>query len=302
MRTPRDGTPVGIRPRHARGRLEVDAAWAGLLGAGRGGWRGPLGLTPSGEPVVPGDRGASVGELATVDAQGAVTGPMTPEAAQLLALLAPVALAPPDQPFVVAQLAQSLDGYIATEDGASRSLSGAANLDHLHRLRALVDVVVVGRRTATRDDPRLTVRRVDGPHPARAVLDPSGRVAASARLFAADGARCLRLGAGTGPAHVEHVRVSRDPQDVRSALARAGLRRILVEGGGETVSAFVEAGAVDRLHLAVAPFFFGAGRRGLALPAARSVAGAHRPRLRRFAMDPDVLYECAFAAGATRTS
>ncbi len=294
MRTPRDGTPVG--PRHPRRLLDADAAWAGLRGVVNAPWRGPLGLTADGLPVVPGDG------IASVDAGGEVRGRATPEAAQLLALLGPVALATPERPFVVAQLAQSLDGFIATASGASRSLSGPANLDHLHRLRALVDVVVVGRRTACLDDPRLTVRRVPGAHPARAVLDPSGRVDGGAQLFAADGSRCLRVGTGACPSHVEQLQVGRTPRDVLAALAGAGFRRILVEGGGETVSSFVAAGVVDRLHLAVAPVFFGAGRRGLALPAVGSVEGAHRPPARRFAMDPDVLYELAFDRGATSTS
>ena len=88
----------------------------------------------------------------------------------------PIARAPLDRPFVVAQLGQSLDGRIATVTGESRYINGSAALDHLHRLRAEVDAVVVGAGTIVADDPLLTVRRVAGKSPARVVIDPSGRI------------------------------------------------------------------------------------------------------------------------------
>ena len=77
---------------------------------------------------------------------------------------------------VVGQVGQSLDGRIATTTGRSCYINGAAGLAHLHRLRALVDAVVVGVRSAVADDPRLTVRHVAGPDPARVVIDPRGRL------------------------------------------------------------------------------------------------------------------------------
>src|SRR6201991_2834844 len=83
-----------------------------------------------------------------------------------------------DSVTVVGQLGQSLDGRIATETGHSHYINGPAGLAHLHRLRALVDAVVVGIGTALADNPQLTVRRVSGPHPARVVIDTRGRLPA----------------------------------------------------------------------------------------------------------------------------
>src|SRR3954454_19347186 len=89
--------------------------------------------------------------------------------------------APIDRPFVVAQLGQSLDGRIATSTGASRSINGTCALDHLHRLRAHVDAVIVGVGTVIADNPMLTVRRVPGPNPARVFIDPHGRLPETAQ-------------------------------------------------------------------------------------------------------------------------
>src|SRR5215471_9672118 len=105
------------------------------------------------------------------------------------ALYGPLRAGRVDDLMVVAQLGQSIDGRIATTTGHSKYINGAAGLDHLHRLRALVDAIVVGVETAVCDDPELTVRRVAGPNPARVVIDPRGRLSATARLLRPDGAR-----------------------------------------------------------------------------------------------------------------
>ena len=86
-----------------------------------------------------------------------------------------------DDMVIVGQCGQSIDARIATASGHSHYINGPEGLAHLHRLRALVDAVVIGAGTAVADDPQLTVRRVEGPHPARAVLDPNGRLLATAR-------------------------------------------------------------------------------------------------------------------------
>src|SRR5207237_10563778 len=96
-----------------------------------------------------------------------------------------------DDLMVVGQIGQSLDGRVATESGHSHYINGPAGLAHLHRLRALVDAVVIGVGTALADDPQLTVRRVAGPNPARVVIDPTGRISSNARLLAEDGVRKL---------------------------------------------------------------------------------------------------------------
>ncbi len=57
-----------------------------------------------------------------------------------------------DDLLVVGQIGQSLDGRAATATGHSHYINGADGLDHLHRLRALMDAVVVGVGTAIADD------------------------------------------------------------------------------------------------------------------------------------------------------
>ena len=107
-----------------------------------------------------------------------------------------------DDLVVVGQCGQSIDARIATPTGHSHYINGEAGLAHLHRLRALVDAVVIGVGTAIADDPQLTVRRVEGPSPARVIVDPSGRLPSTARVLTADGIRRLVVTAAGVPARL----------------------------------------------------------------------------------------------------
>ena len=210
--------------------------------------------------------------------------------------------ADPALPFVVAQLGQSLDGRIATPTGESRWINRDAALDHVHRLRAEVDAVVVGVGTVVADDPLLNVRRCAGRNPARVVIDPSGRMPAGAKCMAgADGARRLVIGRPDGrslPDGVELVSMPGNgepmsPRAIVDALHARGLRRLLIEGGAWTVSAFIDAGAVDRLHVLVAPMILGSGKTGLALKPIARLSEARRPAAQVIVLaDGDVLFDC----------
>ena len=195
--------------------------------------------------------------------------------------------ADPARPFVVAQLGQSLDGRIATVSGASKYINGEPALDHLHKIRAEVDAVVVGAGTIAADDPQLTVRRVKGRSPARVVIDPAGRLRGPAKWLDTDGTPCLLVtredAASFAIPGVEQIRLPAtdaglSPQAIIDALFTRGFRKILIEGGAKTISTFLDAGCLDRLHLLIAPIIIGSGRNGLDMKPIDDLAHALRPR------------------------
>jgi diaminohydroxyphosphoribosylaminopyrimidine deaminase / 5-amino-6-(5-phosphoribosylamino)uracil reductase len=224
-------------------------------------------------------------------------------------MLSPLINADPSRPFVVAQLGQSLDGRIATPTGESRWINKDAALDHVHRIRANVDAVLVGVGTVVADDPILNVRRVPGRNPARVVIDPKGRIPTNARcLDGADGCRRLIIrpigvDAPLLPQGVEIVTVpltadsKLDPNATIAALFALGLKRFLIEGGAWTVSEFINARAVDHLHVLVAPVILGSGKTGLSLNPIDRLSEAIRPAARVFPLaDGDVLFDCNLRA------
>ena len=214
-----------------------------------------------------------------------------------------------EAPFLFAQVGQSLDGRVATVTGDAADVSGREGLCHLHRCRALADAVVIGVRTALTDNPRLTVRLCDGTSPARVVIDPRGRLPADARVLAEDGARRLVVQACDidRPAGVEVVRLPDSagwirPEAIGLALARRGLARILVEGGGVTIAGFLEAGLLDRLHVSIAPLIIGAGPTGLRTAPIARLADALRPETFVYGLDTDVVFDCALAPGGNAST
>lgn len=231
----------------------------------------------------------------------------SPDVRDFLSLYLP-ALAPvTDRGFTLAHLGQSIDGCIAAAGGHALHVTGEENLAHLHRLRALCDAVVLGAGSVASDDPRLTVRLVEGESPVRVLLDPRRRLASPRHVFD-DGeaptlvaspdvgvdarapigrAMCLRVPAGPDG--------RLDLAALLEALARRGLRRTFVEGGGVTVTRFVDAGLVDRLHVAIAPVLVGRGVPGLQLAPASTMADARRPPARLHRMGDDVLWDLDLA-------
>jgi diaminohydroxyphosphoribosylaminopyrimidine deaminase / 5-amino-6-(5-phosphoribosylamino)uracil reductase len=210
-----------------------------------------------------------------------------------------------DDCLVVGQIGQSLDGRVATESGHSKYINGPAGLVHLHRLRTLVDVVVVGVGTAIADDPQLTVRRVSGHQPARVVIDPKGRLGAGARMFTDNGVRRLLITAQralfAAPAGVEVITLPTidgqfAPSAIVAALAGCGMRRMLIEGGADTISRFLAAGCLDRLHVMVAPIILGIGGPGILLPSLDRADQAPRMPVRVHKIDDDVLFDCDLSA------
>lgn len=206
-----------------------------------------------------------------------------------------------ERPLVLGQLGQSLDGRIATESGHSHYINGQAALMHLHCLRALVDAVVVGVGTALADDPQLTVRMVSGPNPARIVIDSRGRLSPTARCWHDDGTRRILVhgGEASAPSGVESLIVEPEagrlqPMAIVAGLAKLGFRRLLIEGGATTVSAFLETGCLDRLHILTGPLIIGSGMPGLSLPPIATLDQAVKPKVEITPLPGgDCLFDCA---------
>ena len=289
--------------------IDVDSAWAMILGLRQLAQEGVPPAAPYGIMLVsavglalcdPSDSRVSL----RIEGPGRWSSPLSVAAAaeQIFDLYLDLATAA--GPLAIGHLGQSLDGRIATASGASSYVTGAENILHLHRMRALCDAVLVGARTVASDDPQLTTRLVTGSHAVRVVLDPGRRLPRDRKLFrdraaptllVCDRARLEESGTLHDSAETIGVRCSAGGlalDEVVAALRARGLRSLFIEGGGRTVSGFLQAGLLDRLQIAVAPLIIGSGRQGLDLPPVESLAAAIRPTSRTFKMGNDVLFDC----------
>ena len=179
---------------------------------------------------------------------------------------------PGHRPFVTLSYAQSLDGSISSRRGHSMAISSPQSLNLTHSLRADHDAILVGIGTVLADNPRLTVRLVEGQDPQPVIVDSHLRFPSDARLLqhhtrqpwiatteAADddrqraleaaGACILRLPANyTGQVDL-HALLAR--------LAESGINSLMVEGGARVITSFLAARLADRLVITVAPLLVG---------------------------------------------
>lgn len=189
------------------------------------------------------------------------------------------------KPFVIAKIAQSLDGKIATRTGDSKWISGEESRQYVHRLRGTVDAVMVGANTVIKDDPLLTSRplktdyrlqttdqRQEVKQPVKIVVDSMLKISPMAKIFSKVSPAKVIL-ATTKSAHKDRIRrfkkmgadvlilgVKNGKVDLRQLMKELGRREItsvLVEGGGELIGSLVEENLIDKFLFFISPKIIG---------------------------------------------
>lgn len=170
------------------------------------------------------------------------------------------------RPWVVLKCAVSADGFMdpprTTGQRGSLPITAPALQKLTHFWRAEEGAILVGANTVFTDDPSLNVREAKGPNPLPVILDPHGRTAPDATVYASD-AGSLVVGGPKGiRGPVQQVTISEDTSAITAALQALqarDIRSVLVEGGRETLQRFMEAGLWDELRVATSPRPTGGG-------------------------------------------
>lgn len=200
------------------------------------------------------------------------------------------------RPFVTVTYAQSIDGSIATRDRRPLRISGSASMRMTHQLRALNDGILVGIETVLADNPRLSVRLVEGSNPQPVVLDTRLRTPIDAHLLEREDQSAWlvtsgvnatervdavsRAGATVLPCGLDEAgRV--DLRELMGKLYEKGMRSLMVEGGARVITSFIHARAVDLFVITISPMLIG----GL------QVVEARQPSLSRLLQLSGIHYE-----------
>jgi diaminohydroxyphosphoribosylaminopyrimidine deaminase/5-amino-6-(5-phosphoribosylamino)uracil reductase len=190
-------------------------------------------------------------------------------------------------PFVTLKCAMTMDGKTASASGDSRWITSEKSRRYVHRLRSMVDAVMVGVGTVTADDPQLTARIPGGRDPLRVVVDSRLRISPDAHIFrlqstartviatvSTDTARAASLEAAGADILLCADRDGRvDLHDLLTRLGGWGVQSVLLEGGHTLAGEAVRSGLVDKFLLFYAPklmagegmgLFFGNGAERMA--------------------------------------
>jgi len=190
-----------------------------------------------------------------------------------------------NRPFVTLKIAQTLDGYIAAPDGDSEWISGPESRMLVHKWRSEYDAVMVGRNTALLDNPRLTVRHVEGRQPRRIVIDGPLDLPRELNLFTDQyEEKTIVL-----THNKEKFQNEADPMlsmlqsdyfrgktllvdeknghtDLKQALHELGglpITSVLVEAGQNLASALLHERLVDKVECFIAPKMLGGGTKSV---------------------------------------
>jgi 2,5-diamino-6-(ribosylamino)-4(3H)-pyrimidinone 5'-phosphate reductase len=202
---------------------------------------------------------------------------------------------PSKRPHVILVAAMTLDGKIASKSGGSK-ISSDDDLKELHRLRSHADAVMIGIGTELNDNPNLTVRKVKGKSPTRIVVDSTARTPPDSRILSNGGPHVIVAASKNAPkARLQKLRQAGaevvccgatkvDLKTLLSRLRRKGIKKVLLEGGGNLNWSMLANGLVDEIQVTVAPLILG-GREATTLvegPGITNIERAIKLDLTRF--------------------
>jgi riboflavin-specific deaminase-like protein len=176
------------------------------------------------------------------------------------------------RPYITVSYAQSLDGSIATLNKEQMQLSGRESMLMTHRLRACCQSVLVGIGTVLADNPRLTVRLVEGPNPQPIILDTRLRTPPEANLVRRSDLSTWIVNGNHDGVHPDHTLRQKGATLIRcrcdddglidllalmDELARRKVDSVMVEGGARVITSFVKLKLVDQFVVTVSPTLVG---------------------------------------------
>ncbi len=180
------------------------------------------------------------------------------------------------RPYVILKWAQSADGFLAPADALRAGpphpfwISGPASRQLVHRWRSEEQAILVGTRTALKDNPRLNTRLWAGRSPVRILIDRNLKVPARSHLLDGEVPTLVYHQEGTPPQSPEQVVYKglgpggNVVEPILRDLWEEGIQSVLVEGGAHTLNTFQEAGFWDEARVIEGPALLGEG-----LPAPR---------------------------------
>ena len=155
------------------------------------------------------------------------------------------------RPYVILKIASTLDGFIAEPNGHSKWITNDKSRQSVHKLRSTCDAILVGRKTIEKDDPSLTSHG-HGKDPRIIIFDPKNKINKKYKVL------------NENPIIFSNMDLKTNPQKnithVLSELYNKSYQTLLVEGGGETISSFLDSDLFDELHIYYAPKLIGNGK------------------------------------------
>lgn len=162
-------------------------------------------------------------------------------------------------PWVIIKIAQSNNGFMGIDSNSSIWITGNDTKINTHILRSSVDGIMVGRKTAEVDNPKLTVRKVNGVNPIRIITDTNRKLPLDLNIFNDNSAKNIVLCSNEKFKEsktsfckyipVEEINGYLDPNNMLMNLGKNGISKLLIEGGKDLITSFLKSDLVDEIYL-----------------------------------------------------
>lgn len=167
------------------------------------------------------------------------------------------------RPFIILKWAQTADGYMAQTGGVQTLISNEQSKQLVHHWRSEEQAIMVGTNTALVDNPRLTVREIEGINPLRVVLDRELRIPLENYLF--DGQTptlVINDLKSEKEGNLEYLKLGFKEEllaNILKELTSRDIQSILVEGGAQLHNSFIALNLWDEARIITSPVTFGSG-------------------------------------------
>ncbi|HUW91435.1 MAG TPA: 2,5-diamino-6-(ribosylamino)-4(3H)-pyrimidinone 5'-phosphate reductase [Candidatus Nanopelagicaceae bacterium] len=175
------------------------------------------------------------------------------------------------RPYIILSAAMTIDGKIASKTG-DPEISDEEDWMAVHKLRTEVDAIMIGKCTIISDNPKLHIKFYDHKSYYRIVLDSTLSIPIESNVVRYKPEIYPTIIATTENASVERIREfeSNNIEIIKSGtgsrvdiiklmpiLYQKGIRRILLEGGGNLNWSFIRENIVDEIRIFIAPWMVG---------------------------------------------
>ena len=157
------------------------------------------------------------------------------------------------RPYIILKWAESKDGFIAPHNQSEPFwMTSSESKKLVHKLRAEEDAILVGRITAEKDNPSLTVREVKGNHPIRIVIDKDLKLSKELKIFNNEARTIVFNEVKTdSKSNINYITINFNQliKNILTELYKQNIQSVIIEGGAITLQSFIDVNMWDEARI-----------------------------------------------------
>lgn len=161
-----------------------------------------------------------------------------------------------ERPYIILKWAESKDGFISPKNQNGYFwMTSNKSKKLVHIWRSQEDAILVGKITAKKDNPLLTVRETHGKNPIRIVIDKNLELSKELNIFNNDSETIIINNIKSKFKNTNRfikLNFNNLIDNILKYLYNHNIQSVIVEGGCKTIQSFIESGKWDEARIFIA--------------------------------------------------